>query len=246
MEKKRFSFGQFDGPLDLLWSLIRENKIDVYNIPIAIITEQFLDYLDSITDVNLGDLSDFYRMASKLILIKTKLMLPIEQNFEAEFAFEDPREDLVESLIEYQRFKQLSVLMENKEDESEWNFERKRIKRKIPFNESSSEDVWKKIDTNELLGQMQSIFKKLMSNYADSRILDMYEEISVNEKLTLMEELLEKKEECMFTELITRSKNELDIVCAFMAILEAVKFKIATIYQHKMFGDIKLCRYKVA
>ena len=70
-----------------------------------------------------------------------------------------------------------------------------------------------------------------------------YEEISVNEKITLMNELLEKKDECMFTDLIVRHGNVLDVICAFMALLEAVKFKMATIMQNRMFGDIKICRY---
>lgn len=245
MEKRKFSVGQFEGPLDLLWSLIKENKINIYDIPISKITEQFLEYLDFATSVELGDLSEFYKMAAKLVGIKTRMSLPVSPDFEAEFEFEDPREDLVESLIEYQKMKQLSFLIEEKEDESEWKFERKKVKRKIPFEEPT-QDVWQKVDVSDLLGQMQSIFKKLMTSYTDSKILDMYEEISVNEKLTLMEELFEKKEECMFTDLIVRAGNELDIVCAFMAILEAVKFKMAVIYQNKMFGDIKICRYKVA
>ena len=242
MEKRRFSVGEFDGPLDLLWSLIRENKIDIYDIPIAEITEQFLDYLDFAASVDLGDLSDFYRMASKLIHIKSNMMLPVESDFDDEFDFDDPREELVDSLIEYQRFKQLSALMETKEDESEWNFERKKIKRVVP--EENRDDVWKKIDTGELLNQMQGIFKKLMTDFSDSRILDMYEEISVNEKLTLMEEFFTKKDEFMFSDLIVRAGNHLDLVCAFMAVLEAVKFKMIVIYQNKMFGDIKIRKFQ--
>ena len=79
-----------------------------------------------------------------------------------------------------------------------------------------------------------------MSNYKTEHILDLYEEVSVNEKITLMNELLETKGECMFTDLIVRKGNLLDIVCAFMAILEAVKFKMASIWQNRMFGDIKI------
>ena len=82
--------------------------------------------------------------------------------------------------------------------------------------------------------------------YTDQKILDVYEEISVNEKITLMNELLEKKSECMFTDLLVRKGNILDVICAFMAILEAVKFKMAAIYQNRMFGDIKICRYDAA
>jgi segregation and condensation protein A len=130
--------------------------------------------------------------------------------------------------------------MEEKEDESEWNFERKKIQRVLPFDD---ENMWEQVDTWDLLQQMQKIFQNLISQYSDSKIIDMYEEISVNEKITLMNELLEKKDECMFTDLIVRHGNVLDVICAFMALLEAVKFKMATIMQNRMFGDIKICRY---
>ena len=121
------------------------------------------------------------------------------------------------------------------------NFEGKKIQRVLPFDD---EDMWEKVDTWDLLQQMQKIFQNLISTYSDKTILNMYEEISVNEKITLMNELLEEKNECMFTDLIIRKGNELDVICAFLAILEAVKFKMATIMQNRMFGDIKICRYQ--
>jgi segregation and condensation protein A len=148
--------------------------------------------------------------------------------------------ELVEKLIEYQKFKKLSELMEEKENLSDWNFERSKIQRVLPFEEKESE--WEQIDTWELLQQMQKLFRNMVSQYSNEKILNMYEEISVNEKITLMNELFEQKSECMFSDLITRANNEMDIVCAFMAILEAVKFKMITIYQHRLFGDIKLCK----
>ena len=82
----------------------------------------------------------------------------------------------------------------------------------------------------------------MVSRYSNEKILNMYEEISVNEKITLMNELFEKNNECMFTDLITREGNEMDIICAFMAILEAVKFRMITIMQNRLFGDIKICK----
>ena len=133
--------------------------------------------------------------------------------------------------------------MEEKEDESEWNFERKKIQRILPFED---ENMWETVDTWDLLQQMQKIFQNLISSYSDSKIIDMYEEISVNEKITLMRELLEEKNECFFTDLIVRKGNVLDVICAFMALLEAVKFKMATIMQNRMFGDIKICRIDAA
>ena len=237
-EKHAYKAGEFEGPLDLLWALIRESKVNIYDIPIAQITEQYLEYLDYAVQTDLGDLSEFYSWAAKLIYIKSRMLLPVEFNMDDDDE-EDPRQELVDKLIEYQKFKKLSSMLEEQEDQSEWNFERKKIERVLPFEES--DEMWEEIDTWELLQQMQSIFKSMMSQYSNEKILNMYEEISVNEKITLMNELLEDKKECMFTDLLTRKGNEMDVICAFMAILEAVKFKMITIFQNKLFGDIKIC-----
>ena len=237
-EKHAYKAGQFEGPLDLLWTLIRESKVNIYDIPIAQITEQYLEYLDYAVKTDLGDLSEFYSWAAKLIYIKSRMLLPVEFNYDDEDE-EDPRQELVDKLIEYQKFKKLSSLMEEQEDDSEWNFERKKIERVLPFEEV--DEMWEEVDTWELLQQMQSIFKTMMGQYSNEKILNMYEEISVNEKITLMNELLEDKKECMFTDLLTRKGNEMDVICAFMAILEAVKFKMIKIFQNKLFGDIKIC-----
>ncbi len=238
----KFTAGQFEGPLDLLWSLIRENKINVYDIPMGEITEQFLDYLDYAAELNLHDLSDFYVWAAKLVCIKSKMLLPIEVTYDDDESMEDPRTELVEQLIEYQRFKKLSALMEEQEEQSEWSFERKKIARLLPFEQE--EDMWQKMDTWALLQDMQKIFRSLTDFNQNELILSTREDITSNEKITLMNELLDRKGECMFTDLITRHGNRLDVICAFIAILEAVKFKMAEIYQNRIFGDIKICRKK--
>ncbi|MBQ2480495.1 MAG: segregation/condensation protein A, partial [Treponema sp.] len=133
---------------------------------------------------------------------------------------------------------------EEQEEQSEWSFERKKIERMLPFENDESQ--WQKVDTWALLQDMQKIFRNLTNVNHDERILNMSEDISPNEKITLMNELLDKNGECMFTDLITRHGNELDVICAFIAILEAVKFRMAEIWQNKMFGDIKICRKKQA
>lgn len=239
---RNFSLDEFDGPLDVLLFLIKKNEVNIYDIPIGQITEQFLEYLDFAVTTDLENLTDFYSMASDLIYIKSRMLLPVQISF-GEEELEDPRQELVEKLIEYQKFKKLSSLMEEKEDEADWSFERKKIQRVLPFEE---DNLWEKLDTWDLLQDMQKIFKSLVSSYSSEKILDMYEEISVNEKITLMHEFLDERGECFFTDLITRKGNVLDVVCAFMAILEAVKFKVACIYQNRMFGDIKICPYKAA
>lgn len=241
--RRKFLAGQFEGPLDLLWSLIRESKINIYDIPIAQITEQYLDYLDSIVVTDLTDLSDFYSWAAKLVHIKSKMLLPVEVACDDD-DIEDPRQELVEKLIEYQKFKKLSELMEEQEDDAAYTFERKKIQRMLPFDDAESQ--WERVDTWELLQQMQKIYRNMVSKYSHEKVLNNYEGIDVNEKITLMSEKLEESGSCMFTDLITRRGNEMDIICAFMAILEAVKFKMATIYQSRLFGDIKICRYQEA
>lgn len=196
--KREYKVGEFEGPLDLLWSLIRESKINIYDIPIAQITDQYLDYLDFAVQTDLGDLSEFYSWAAKLIYMKSRMLLPIEVPYDEDE--EDPRQELVDKLIEYQKFKKLSSLMEEQEDESEWNFERKKIERVLPFEEA--EEMWEDVDTWDLLQKLQDMFKSVMNKYSNEKILDMYEEISVNEKITLMNELLEEKKQCYFTDLI--------------------------------------------
>jgi segregation and condensation protein A len=239
---QKFSVAQYEEPLDVLLYLIKKNEVNIYDIPIAQITEQFLEYLDFAVTTDLENITDFYAMAADLLYIKSRLLLPVEMVVDGEDV-EDPRQELVDKLIEYQKFKKLSALMEEKEDDSEWSLERKKIQRILPFEE---EELWERVDTWDLLNDLQKIFSSMMSSISAERILDITEEISVNEKITLLHEYLEVRGECFFTDLVIRKDNIMDVVCAFMAILEAVKSKIVSIYQNRMFGDIKICPYKAA
>ncbi|MGP1415300.1 MAG: segregation and condensation protein A [Treponema sp.] len=235
--KNDFSLPAFEGPLELLLHLINKNEVNIYDIPISEITEQFLEYLDYVISPDLDNLVDFYSMAADLIYIKSRMLLPInEDDIEGE-EIEDPRAELVEKLIEYQKYKKLTNLMEEKEEETEWFFERKKMQVSLPFEDG---EMWERVNTWDLL----KTFSNLISSYNKERILTFYEEVSVNEKITLMNEFLEEKGECMFTDLIIRKGNLLDIVCAFMALLEACKFKIASIWQNRMFGDIKIKKWE--
>ena len=221
-----FKLEQFEGPLDLLLFLIKKNEINIYDIPIGEITEQFLEYLDYAVTTDLEKVTDFYATAADLLYIKSRMLLPVETDF-SDDDMEDPRKELV------QKFKKLSELMEEKEQESEWTLERKKIQRVLPFEE---DELWEKIDTWALMKS----FSRLVGAYSHEQIMSMYEEISVSEKIALMNEFFENRGECFFTDLVVRKGNIMDIVCAFMAILEAVKFKTACIYQNRMFGDIKI------
>ncbi len=236
-EKTTYNVTQFEGPLDLLLSLIKKNEVNIYDIPIGDITEQYLEYLDYALTTDLENLTEFYSLAAELLYIKSHMLLPVETKFDDDL--EDPRQELVDKLIEYQKFKKLSELIEEKEEEAEWNVERKKIQNVLPFDE---EELWQKIDTWTLM----KTFTQLVGAHSGDKIMSMYEEISVGEKITLMYEFFENKGECFFTDLIIRRESIMDIVCAFMAILEAVKMHSACIFQNRMFGDIKICPAKAA
>ena len=227
-DKQHFHLGDFDGPLDLLLFLIRKSEVNIYDIPIASITAQYLSYLSYATRVDLDTMTEFYLMAATLLYIKSKMLLPMELNLDDEI--EDPRRDLVEKLIEYQKFRKLSDLMAQKEGEVEWIIERNQSQRILPF---SDEGIWDQVSVWDLL----QTFSSLLSTLSSERIIDLYEEVSVNEKITLVSELLEDREEFLFTELVRR-RSILEIVCAFWAVLELVKEKRITVLQNRLFGDI--------
>ncbi|MDR0451569.1 MAG: segregation/condensation protein A [Treponema sp.] len=228
---RSFRVKEFEGPLDLLLFLIRKNEVSIYDIPIAQITEQYLEYLSYSAELDLEDLTEFYSMAASLLYIKSRMLLPVEiaQDDEPE----DPRQDLVEKLIEYQKFRKLSELMEERERETEWVVERKKLQRALPFAE---EELWEEADIWELM----KTFSSLIGRLSLEQIIDMHEEVSVNEKITLLCELLETRGECNFTDIVGRNGSVLDVICAFLAMLEAVKNRMIQVYQNRMFGDIKI------
>lgn len=228
-QAQSFRLHEFEGPLELLLDLIRKNGINIYDIPVADITEQYLDYLRRAENIDLDNVTEFHAMAAMLLLIKSRTLLPVEFQEDGEPA--DPRQELVERLLEYQKFKKLSDLMEEKEKDAEWAVERRKLQHSLPFTDT---ELWEKAD----IWSLMKTFAVLMKSLPGERIIDMYEEVSVNEKVALISELLEAKGECSFTELILKRNSLMDIVCAFLAILESVKVRMIVVYQNRMFGDI--------
>jgi segregation and condensation protein A len=171
-------------------------------------------------------------MAAMLLYIKSRTLLPVEMEDDGELL--DPRQELVERLIEYQKFKKLSDEMEEKEKDAEWVIERRKLQHNLPF--SDEEDLWENVDIWSLMKTFSALIRKIPGE----RVINMYEEVTVNEKITLLSELLEEKGECYFTDLIVRSKSIMDVVCTILAILESVKTRMIIISQHVMFGDIKI------
>lgn len=230
-EKHHFKLEDFEGPLDLLLFLVRKNEVNIYDIPVSTITEQYLEFLSLATSVDLDQITEFHQLAATLLYIKSRTLLPQEGGDDEA---EDPRQELVEKLIEYQKFKRLAELMADQETESEWIWERKKKQPVLPFDDQ--DDFW---DTVEVWDLLQT-FSKIMKGLSPERIIDLYEEVSVNEKVALVYELLDSKGSFLFTDLITRPESLLDVVCAFLALLELVKGRQIVLEQSRLFGDIRI------
>ncbi|MCK4540780.1 MAG: segregation/condensation protein A [Spirochaetales bacterium] len=231
-EKQHFKLGEFEGPLDLLLFLIRKNEVNIYDIPISQITEQYLSYLEYAAKVGLDNITEFYLLAATLLYIKSRMLLPVEVDLDEEF--DDPRQELVDRLIEYQKYKKFSELIEEKEQQAEWVVERKKKQRILPFPED--ERMWEELDVWDLL----KTFSTIMTSISSERIIDLYEEVSINEKLSLIFEFIEKREDFFFSDLITKDDSVMELVCAFLAILEAVKTRKIIVFQNRLFGDIRI------
>jgi len=225
---------QFEGPLDLLLFLIRRSEINIYDIPIHEITEQYLQALEYATRVDLENITEFHSLAATLLLIKSRMLLP--SRYDDDDEFDDPRQELVERLIEYQKFRRLTLLMSEQEKSAEWVIEPRRKQRSFEFVED--DELWQQLDVWDLL----QTFSAMMARLSPERIIDLYEEVSINEKLSLIHELLDDRGEFLFEDIVVRPDSVMDVVCAFLALLEAVKSLRIGIFQNRLFGDIRIRR----
>ncbi len=228
----------FEGPLDLLLFLIKKEEIDIYDIPIAYITEQYLLYLEAMKELDLDVASEFLVMAATLLQIKSRMLLPKTQEGSREE--EDPRRPLVEQLLEYERIKQAASLLGSRwEEEKNW------------------EDVLLDIDSYDGLGEdgsfvllannvfdLLTVFSQLVhSQKRDAFVHEVVlENYSVEEKLHQLLHLLVKYPYLRIGPLLERTKNKLELVAIFMAVLELVKLGEAMVKQEQIWGEIELFR----
>lgn len=223
----------FDGPLDLLLHLIRNNDYNIYDIPISEITAQFIQYINYAEKVGLNLLSDFYRMAVDLIRIKVQMLLPHEKIDFEDDEYTDPRSELVEQLLEYSKFKKYADLLSGSADSANVRFMRNESDYKLPV---SDEELFENVDIASIFETFLKVLKS--HNILDSKVYNVYEEVTENEKLSLMLEMLETRESIYFTELFKGNYTPIHIVCSFLAILGAVKDHIITVSQDEAYGDI--------
>ena len=239
-EEVSFQLHDFEGPLDLLLHLIQRAEVNVYDIPIAEITDQYLRYVASATARNgdpqrrLEHLTQFQVMAATLLHIKSRMLLPLP--YTDDEPYEDPRKELVEQLLEYQRFKRLSDILAQHQREAHWI-----ITRTEPRVLSGSLELDDGDEVELAPEDLLAAFKKIVAAIGGEQLTSLYEEYTVNEKIALVYERLALTEAFSFLELV-RGGSALEIICAFWAVLELAKSQSIAVIQRQQFAPITVER----
>lgn len=219
----------FEGPLDLLLHLIQKDDLNIYDIPISKITSEYLAYLDILKDLNLNVAGEFLVMASSLMQIKAHTLLPVEAGTEEEGP--DPRSDLVQKLLEYQKFKEVSKMLESKMEG-----QRNVYYRGAPVFDR--EDQTLEISLSSLLDAFGSV---LETARADVREI-LVEEIPVEVKIREILNVLEEKAVITFSELFPKNSTRRILIITFLALLELIRLKQIRVTQTAAMGEIHIQR----
>lgn len=227
----------FEGPLDLLLHLIKKEKVDVYDIPIAQITHQYLEYLDRMRELNIYVAAEFLLMAATLVHIKSKMLLPKKVDIEGEVGNiddgeeqEDPRKPLVERLIEYQRIKDMMSVLEGGDLLYKNFFPRGYTEFKLDYFEGE-------FDAYQLVKSFYELVRKL----PDEKFLSIeLENISVVDMMSRVIEDLKEKKTLSFFEYAKRFKTRLELVVFFLSLLELAKLRMIFIMQKSLFSDLEV------
>ncbi|MDD2968955.1 MAG: segregation/condensation protein A [Lachnospiraceae bacterium] len=232
----------FEGPLDLLLHLIDKNKIDIYDIPIVVITEQYLDYIKNMKTDDMNIMSEFLVMAATLLDIKCRMLLPKEVNEEGEE--EDPRSELVQKLLEYKIYKYMSFELKDRLLDSEkLLFKRATLPKEV-------ENYRHPVDYDELiqdlnLSKLHEIFKSIVKKQEDKidPIRSKFgklekDEVSMEQKMSYVEQYISKNGRFSFRALLEKQCGKMEVIVTFLVILELMKVGRIHIQQDDIFEDI--------
>ncbi|HEY5595168.1 MAG TPA: segregation/condensation protein A [Nitrospiria bacterium] len=223
----------FEGPLDLLLHLIKKNEINIYDIPISLITGQYLEYISLMTSLNLAVAGEFLVMAATLIHIKSKTLLPPSETDEEEDE-DDPRADLVMRLLEYQRFKDAAQGFESREHE--W---REVFYRPASHGTDGPTDEINLVDMSlfDLLEALRGVMERAPTIQGLEIVVD---ELSVQDRMSLILDRLESEDGITFTSLFDGDTTRLAMIVTFLALLELIRLKRVRIIQAELFGAIRV------
>ncbi len=229
----------FEGPLDLLLYLVKKDHLNIYDIPIAKVTQQYLDYLNLMQLMDLNVAGEFLVMAATLMQIKSKMLLPPDELATVSEEEEDPREELVKRLLEYEKFKEIAESLRQKETEQKEVF--KRPKSEIEKEAPASNEVYFEASIFDLINAFTKALKDVPKEVFYEVIKD---EFTVENKIHEILHLLLEKPSVQLGELFAKAKGKMEIVVIFLSILELVRMKEIVCRQRELFQDIELLRNK--
>jgi segregation and condensation protein A len=225
----------FEGPLDLLLHLIRKNEVSIYDIPVFLITQQYLHYLELMRELDLEVAGEFLVMAATLIHIKSRMLLPRPAPEQEDAAAEDPRDALVQRLIEHQKFKFAAELLHEKETvrSAQWMRPDDRVA-EIAGDEYEPE---LEVDLFSLL----TAFKAVVERARKRPILVVpAEQVSIETRIAQLLERLSETEACAFQSLFDDASTRADLIVTFLALLEMIRLKVVRVFQSGPFNDIRV------
>jgi len=229
----------FEGPLDLLLYLVKKDHLNIYDIPIAKVAQQYLDYLNMMQMLDLNIAGEFLVMAATLMQIKSKMLLPAEEGITNEEAQEDPREELVRRLLEYEKFKEIANDLRQKETDQREIFKRPKIE--VEKDETQKKDVYFEASIFDLINAFSKALKDIPKEVFYEVVKDKF---TVEEATHSILHLLLVKPEVKLSEFFGRAKNKLEIIVMFLAVLELIKIKEITARQSELFQEIEIVRNK--
>ena len=221
----------FEGPMDLLVHLIIKNEVDIYDIPIALITKQYLDYIHWLKSMNIELAGDFVVMAATLTQVKSKMLLPATEDDEDQ---EDPRQEITRPLMEYLQLKSAADDLAGRTLLGKDTFTRDHDDE--DFLIGQGEDMIK-IGLFELIDAFQKILKNISSDHLVDLTADS---ISVKDRISEIVDIFEKQNSVTFNELFSLKADKSDVIVTFLAILEMVKLNLVKMAQHVQTGIIRL------
>lgn len=236
-EVLRLHLDKFEGPFEVLLYLIKSQEIDIFDIPIVTITEQYLRFLDLMEDESLEVTGEFLVLAATLIQIKSKMLLPAEADPEEdeELEEEDPRLELVEKLLEYRRYQHVMDFLRDMEVERERIFARN-AKPKIDHIPEDDDEL-----LEVSLYDLMRAFKRVLRYLTEDIVHTVEGEgASVDEKIDEILAHLARTESISWLEIFEKCRSRVELVCSFLAILELCRMEKVRAHQHKNFGDIRL------
>lgn len=234
----------FEGPLDLLLHLIDKNKIDIYDIPIAQITDQYMEYLHAMEEEDLSIMSEFLVMAATLLDIKCRMLLPKEVNEEGEE--EDPRAELVEKLLEYKTYKYMSYELRDKmEDAAGVFYKQPSVPKEVLLYQEpvNMEELLEGLTLEKLNAIYKAVLRRQENKMDPVRSkfgTIEKEEVSVSEKMLQLKEYAQSHRKFSFQDLLQRQRSRVQIVVTFLSILELIKMGHIHVEQDGLFDDIRV------